>query len=84
MLPSKAGISVADIAAGTYAYSGILLALLRREGATLEGSMLEALGEWMGFPLYYTLYGGDELKRSGARLDSAVRVRSSALCIRVG
>jgi itaconate CoA-transferase len=69
--PSKAGISVADIAAGTYAYSGILSALLRRErtgeGATLEVSMLEALGEWMGFPLYYTLYGGEELKRSGAR-----------------
>jgi itaconate CoA-transferase len=61
--PSKAGISVADIAAGTYAYSGILSALLRRErtgeGATLEVSMLEALGEWMGFPLYYTLYGGE-------------------------
>jgi itaconate CoA-transferase len=46
---------VADIAAGTYAYPGILSVLLRRkrtrEGATLEVSMLEALGEWMGFPL---------------------------------
>jgi itaconate CoA-transferase len=45
--PSKVGISAADIAAGMYAYSGILSALFRRErtgeGATLEVSMLEAL-----------------------------------------
>jgi len=68
--PSKVGISVADIAAGMYAYSGILAALLRRErageGATLEVSMLEALGEWMGFPAYFAGYGGEEPKRSGA------------------
>jgi itaconate CoA-transferase len=68
--PSKVGISVADIAAGTYAHSGILSALLRRErtgeGATLEVSMLEALGEWMGFPAYFAGYGGEEPKRSGA------------------
>jgi itaconate CoA-transferase len=68
--PSKVGISVADIAAGMYGYSGILSALLRREktgeGATLEVSMLEALGEWMGFPAYYAGYGGEEPKRSGA------------------
>ncbi len=68
--PSKVGISVADIAAGMYAYSGILSALLRRErtgeGATLEVSMLEALGEWMGYPAYFAGYGGDEPRRSGA------------------
>jgi itaconate CoA-transferase len=68
--PSKVGISVADIAAGMYAYSGILSALLRRErtgeGATLEVSMLEALGEWMGFPAYFAGYGGEEPRRSGA------------------
>ena len=68
--PSKVGISVADIAAGMYAYSGILSALMRRErtgeGATLEISMLEALGEWMGFPAYFAGYGGEEPKRSGA------------------
>jgi itaconate CoA-transferase len=68
--PSKVGISVADIAAGMYAYSGILSALLRRErtgeGATLEVSMLEALGEWMGFPAYFAGYGGEEPGRSGA------------------
>ena len=69
--PSKVGISAADIAAGMYAYSGILTALIQRgrtgEGATLEISMLEALGEWMGFPLNYALYGGEPPARSGAR-----------------
>src|SRR5918994_952117 len=68
--PSKVGISAADIAAGMYAYSGILSALFRRErtgeGATLDISMLEALGEWMGFPAYFAGYGGEEPKRSGA------------------
>jgi crotonobetainyl-CoA:carnitine CoA-transferase CaiB-like acyl-CoA transferase len=68
--PSKVGISIADIAAGMYAYSGILAALLRRErageGATLEVSMLEALGEWMGFPAYFAGYGGEEPRRSGS------------------
>ena len=68
--PSKVGISVADIAAGMYAYSGVLSALFRRErtgeGAAVEVSMLEALGEWMGFPAYFAGYGGEEPKRSGA------------------
>ncbi|MED4781984.1 CaiB/BaiF CoA-transferase family protein [Brevibacillus choshinensis] len=69
-VPSKVGISVADIAAGMYAYSGILTALIARgktgKGSVLEISMLEALGEWMGFPLYYTNYSGTEPKRNGA------------------
>ena len=68
--PVKSSISVADIAAGMYAYSGVLTALFRRErtgdGATIEVSMLEALTEWMGFPLYYTMYGGSPPPRSGA------------------
>ncbi len=67
----KSAISVADIAAGMYAYAGVLTALLRRtrtgEGAAIEVSMLEALGEWMGFPLYYTLGRGSPPPRSGAR-----------------
>jgi itaconate CoA-transferase len=67
--PSKAGISVADIAAGMYAYSGILTALLARHqtgsGTMIEVSMLEALGEWMGFPTYYAL-GGSSPRRNGA------------------
>jgi crotonobetainyl-CoA:carnitine CoA-transferase CaiB-like acyl-CoA transferase len=68
--PAKAGIPVADIAAGMYAFSSILAALLRRgrtgEGATLDITMLEALGEWMGFPAYFTAYGGSAPRRSGA------------------
>lgn len=68
--PSKAGISIADIAAGMYAYTGILTALLARhktgKGMVLEVSMLEALGEWMGYPLYYSGYGSSEPKRTGA------------------
>lgn len=67
--PAKAGISVADIAAGMYAYSGILTALLARhqtgKGQVIEVSMLEALAEWMGFPAYYTL-GGAPPQRNGA------------------
>ncbi len=68
--PSKAGIPVADIAAGMYAFSSILAALLRRErtgeGATLDITMFESLGEWMGFPGYFTAYGGSAPPRSGA------------------
>jgi itaconate CoA-transferase len=70
-VPSKVGIAVADIAAGMYAYSGILTALFLRErtgeGAALEISLFEALGEWMGFPAYYAMYTGKEPPRSGAR-----------------
>jgi crotonobetainyl-CoA:carnitine CoA-transferase CaiB-like acyl-CoA transferase len=68
--PSKAGIPVADIAAGMYAFSSILAALLQRgrtgTGATLDITMFEALGEWMGFPAYFTAYGGTPPPRSGA------------------
>jgi len=68
--PSKAGIAVADIAAGMYAYSGILAALFQRErtgeGAAIEVSLFEALAEWMGFPAYYAMYGEKEPPRSGA------------------
>ena len=68
--PSKAGISVADIAAGMYALTSILAALYRRQatgaGATLDITMFESLGEWMGFPGYFTAYGGAAPVRSGA------------------
>jgi len=68
--PAKAGIPAADIAAGMYALSSILAALLRRErsgeGATIEVTMLEALGEWMGFPALFAAYGGTAPPRSGA------------------
>lgn len=69
--PCKAGISVADIAAGMYAYSGVLTALYERErtgrGSSVEVSLLDALGEWMSQPFYYSVYGGREPRRTGAR-----------------
>ena len=69
--PSKVGISIADIASGMYAFTGVLTALIQRgrtgEGATIEISMLEALAEWMGFPLNYSMYGGIPPQRTGAR-----------------
>jgi itaconate CoA-transferase len=67
--PSKVGLSIADIAGGMYAYSGILTALLQRhrsgEGTALEVSLFEALGEWMGYAMYYT-FGGTPPARTGA------------------
>ncbi|HEY2520987.1 MAG TPA: CaiB/BaiF CoA-transferase family protein [Streptosporangiaceae bacterium] len=69
--PAKAGISVADIAAGMYAFSGILTALYERErtgrGTNVDVSMLEALGEWMSQPVNFTVYGGHPARRTGAR-----------------
>jgi formyl-CoA transferase len=68
---AKAGISVADIAAGMYAYAGILTALYRRAAtgavSAVEVSLFEALAEWMGSPAYYTAYGGRPPARAGAR-----------------
>jgi len=68
--PAKAGVPVADIASGMYAMTSILAALLRREregvGATLDITMFESLGEWMGFPAYFSAYGGTPPPRSGA------------------
>jgi formyl-CoA transferase len=68
---AKVGISVADIAAGMYAYSGILTALLRRattgEVSAVEVSLFEALAEWMGAPAYYTRHGGRQPARVGAQ-----------------
>ncbi|GAA4880286.1 CaiB/BaiF CoA-transferase family protein [Saccharopolyspora cebuensis] len=69
-VPSKAGLPVADIAAGMYAYSTILAALFERTrtgtGQVLEISMLEALCEWMGYPLHFAAYGGEPPRRTGA------------------
>lgn len=68
--PSKAGISVADIAAGMYAYTNILAALLQRgktgKGAQINISMLEALAEWIGYPMYYATDGAEPPARAGA------------------
>jgi itaconate CoA-transferase len=68
--PSKAGPSIADIAAGMYAYSSILAALMHRQstgrGQHLDISMLESLGEWMNYPLYYAFEGASPPPRTGA------------------
>src|SRR3954470_24234037 len=68
--PSKAGSSIADIAAGMYAYTNILAALLQRaqtgRGQHIDVSMLEALTEWTSYPLYYAFDGAPPPPRSGA------------------
>jgi itaconate CoA-transferase len=68
--PSKAGCSISDIAAGMYAYSGILNALLLRQktglGSRLDVSMLESMVEWMGYPMYYAFEGAPPPPRAGA------------------
>ncbi|MEO8297667.1 MAG: CaiB/BaiF CoA-transferase family protein [Burkholderiales bacterium] len=68
--PSKAGCSIADIAAGMYAYSNILAALIARgrtaRGCRIDVSMLESMVEWMGFPLYYAFDGAAPPPRAGA------------------
>ena len=68
--PCKAGPSIADIAAGMYAYSNILAALLQRaqtgRGQHIDISMLEALTEWTSYPLYYAFEGAAPPPRTGA------------------
>lgn len=67
---AKAGCSIADIAAGMYAYSGILSALMLRDksgiGSRIDVSMLESLVEWMGYPMYYAFDGAAPPPRAGA------------------
>jgi len=68
--PSKAGIAIADLAGGMYAYTGILTALIQRgrtgKGTMLEISLFDGLAEWMGYPAYFTKYGGAPPARTGA------------------
>ena len=68
--PCKSGNSIADIAAGMYAYTGVLAALLQRgktgQGSHIDVSMLESLAEWMGFPMYYAYQGATPPPRSAA------------------
>jgi itaconate CoA-transferase len=68
--PSKTGNSIADIAAGMYAYSAILAAIIQRgktgQGSHIDVSMLEALVEWMGYPMYYSMDGATPPVRAGA------------------
>lgn len=66
----KAGCSIADIAAGMYAYTNILAAIIERgktgRGKRIDISMLESMAEWMGYPLYYTLRGETPPPRTGS------------------
>lgn len=66
----KAGISIADIAAGMYAYTNILAALIERgktgRGRRIEIAMIDAMVEWMGFPMYYAYEGQEPPHRTGA------------------
>ena len=68
--PSKAGLPIADIAAGMHACSNNLAALLQRHidglGRRIDLSMLEAMGEWMGYPLHYAFEGATPPPRAGA------------------
>jgi itaconate CoA-transferase len=68
--PAKAGCSIADIAAGMYAYTNILAALIQREktgkGSQIDVSMLESMVEWMNYPLYYAFEGASPPPRAGA------------------
>jgi itaconate CoA-transferase len=68
--PAKAGCSIADIAAGMYAYSNILAALIQRgktgRGCRIDVSMLESMAEWMSYPLYYAFDGAAPPPRAGA------------------
>lgn len=66
----KSGISIADIAAGMHAFSAILAAIIERgksgKGSCIDISMLEAMVEWMGFPLLYSYDGATPPKRTGS------------------
>jgi itaconate CoA-transferase len=68
--PAKAGCSIADIAAGMYAYTNILAALIQRgktgRGCRIDVSMLESLAEWMLYPAYYAMDGASPPQRAGA------------------
>ncbi|MFI8292583.1 CaiB/BaiF CoA transferase family protein [Streptomyces sp. NPDC085614] len=67
--PVKSGVPAADIAAGMYAYTGVLAALVRRgttgRGGPVEVSLLDALAEWMGHPLHHVMHGGTAPARTG-------------------
>jgi itaconate CoA-transferase len=68
---AKVGISVGDTGAGVYGAMSVLAALYERQqtgqGRIVESSLFDALAEWMGYPAYYTLYGGSPPARAGVR-----------------
>jgi itaconate CoA-transferase len=68
---ARVGLSIVDISAGMYAYSAILAALLHRhrtgEALPVEVSLFDSLTEWLTYPLYWTMYGGEAPRRTGTR-----------------
>ncbi len=68
---AKVGISVGDIGAGVYGAMAVLAALYERratgQGRLVESSLFDALAEWMGYPVPYTMYGGEPPARAGVR-----------------
>jgi crotonobetainyl-CoA:carnitine CoA-transferase CaiB-like acyl-CoA transferase len=79
---AKLGISVGDIGAGVYGAMGTLAALYERratgQGRIVETSLFDALSEWMGYPAYFTLYGGEPPARAGVRHATVVPYGSYA------
>lgn len=65
--PSRVGLSLVDMATGLYAHSGVVAALLRRErmgeGSNVKVAMLDAMAEWMTYPLYRYGYDGSLVER---------------------
>ena len=69
--PVKVGVSIADIAAGMYAWTSVVMALHQRisthQGEIIDISMLEALAEWMGYPLNFSHFSDRAPARTGAQ-----------------
>jgi itaconate CoA-transferase len=65
--PARVGISVADLATGLYTHNAILAALIQRgrtgRGSNIKVAMLDALAEWMHYPMYRHAYSGSTVPR---------------------
>ena len=67
--PGRVGVSVCDIAAGMYAYMGIMEAIIERsvtgQGSEISISLFDAMADWMTVPLLHYVYGGKAPDRVG-------------------
>ena len=67
--PGRVGVSVVDIAAGMYAYMGILEALHERartgRGKGVKVSLFDAMADWMTVPLIFQEHTGKPPPRVG-------------------
>ena len=68
-VPSKVGVSVADIATGMNAHAMVLEALISRgitgKGRAIEVAMFDSMADWMSVPLLHLEYGKRETHRHG-------------------